>query len=200
MRRSLLVVLVLASLPSIAAAQDTTPSGGVEARADELEGRLRELREGTWDLDARIGDSYRRLAAIELAMRGDAGGARVAITQENHVGPFYRLVEASYAIDGVSVYHQSDASGALGRAPIEVHTGAVAPGTHTLTVVLRYEGEGGALFRYVEGYRFRVRSSHTFTVPEGDAMELRVDAYEHAERPYTERLDVVYVERLEALR
>jgi hypothetical protein len=132
-------------------------------------------------------------------MRGDVGGARVLVTQQNHVGPFYRLVGATYAIDGQRVYDQHDASGALGRAPIEVLTTAVAPGTHTLTVVLQYEGEG-QVFQYLQGYTFRVRSAHTFTIPDGEQLDLRLDTYEHPERPYTDRIDVVYVERLQPLR
>lgn len=195
--RSILLVLAVALAPSLALAQASPP--GVEDVADALEARARTLQRGTWDLGSRVGDSHRRLAAIELAMRGEVGGARVEITQVNHAGVFVRLVEATYAIDGQEVFHARDDSGALGRAPLEVRTGSIAPGTHTLTVVLRYAGDG-QVFQYLEGYRFRVRSSHTFTVPDGQQLGIRVDAYEHPERAYTERLDVVYVEHLEPMR
>jgi hypothetical protein len=197
--RWVLSFLWLLGTASVVHAQDVAPVG-VEATADAVEARMRELRQGTWELESRVGDSHRRLAAIEMSMRGDAGGARVAITQHNHAGPLYRLVEATYAIDGVPVFHQRDESGRLGAGDLEVHAGAVAPGAHVLTVVLRYDGDGGAVFRYVDGYHFVVRGTHSFVVPEGQRMRLGVDAWAHPDQGYTERLDTVFVERLEPIR
>jgi hypothetical protein len=193
--RATLVFLAIVLGSTTAAAQ-----AGVEETVGALEERMQSLRRGTWDLDSRIGETHRRLAGIELSMRGEAGGARVSITQHNHVGAFYRLVEATYSIDGVNVFHERDEGGRLGAATLPIHDASLAPGSHVLSVVLRYHGEAGDVITYVRGYRLVVRSSHTFVVPEGQRLELGVDAYEHPERGYTERLDVVYTERHEDLR
>lgn len=170
------------------------------AVADGLEERLRDLQRGTRELTADVGESYRRLAGIRMDLFEHTDGALLTITHEDAVGPFYRLVEATYAIDGEPVFHQRDESGRLGAADLEVHAGALAPGAHVLTVVLRYDGDGGTVFRYVDGYHFVVRGSHAFVIPEGERMRLGVDAYAHPDRGYTERLDTVFVERLEPIR
>src|SRR5690349_21391681 len=87
-----------------------------DAIANALESRLHDLEDGTSELRADVGESYRRLAAIQMSIFGRVDGARVTITQANDVGPFYRLVEATYAIDGQAVFHRRDESGVLGSA------------------------------------------------------------------------------------
>ena len=41
-----------------------------------------------------------------------------------------------------------------------------------------YRGNGYGVFRYLNKYRFTVRSSHTFTVDEGKASSIRAVAFE----------------------
>ena len=66
---------------------------------------------------------------------------------------------------------------------------------------LEYRGHGYGIFSYLKGYRFKVRSSHTYTAAEGKLIHLRVVAYEKGgpTTPLEDRPDVRYVERIEAV-
>jgi hypothetical protein len=164
------------------------------AQADAMEERLRTVQRGTSELRADVGASYLRLAAIEMSIFERVDGARITITQDNDVGVLYRLIEVSYAIDGESVFHRRDESGALGRRQsIEVHDGIVRPGDHTLSVVLRYVGDGREIVRYLDGYRFVVRSSYSFVAPPGQHTRVSIRAFERsADVRYEDRLGLGY--------
>lgn len=193
MQRTLFLSVVLAAtaLAPMASAQEAPDP---DRTAGALEDRLRTLQRGARELGAGVGESYRRLAAIRMDLFEQVDGARLTITQHNGVGPFYRLVEATYAIDGESVFHRRDESGALGRgAALEVHDGVLSPGDHTLSVVLRYVGDGREVVRYLEGYRFTVRSSHAFVAPPGQHTRLEIRAFERSvDVPYEHRLGIGY--------
>ena len=63
-------------------------------------------------------------------------------------------------------------------------------------------GNGFGLFSYLEGYRFRVRSSYAFTAEDGKVTNLDVIAYEQGgiNQPIEERPDIRYeVELTDAL-
>lgn len=186
------VVLVIAALAPVVSAQEAVADP--DAAADALEDQLRTLQRGTRELNADVGASYRRLAAIRMDLFDRVDGARLTVTQENAVGPFYRLVEATYSIDGESVFHRRDESGALGRSgQLEVHDGVLSPGDHTLSVVLRYVGDGGEVIRYLEGYRFTVRSSHSFVAPPGQHTRVEIRTFERSvDVPYEHRLGLGY--------
>ena len=127
--------------------------------------------------------------------------ARGVGPHRDEVGPFYRLVEITYALDGVQLVHRRDESGALARHRVEVHDGLLRPGDHTLSVVLRYVGEGGELISYLRGYRFAVRSSHAFMAPPGRHVRLEVRAFTRGpDVPYEDRLGVSFRASIEELR
>lgn len=184
------MVLSVGLAASVAEAQLADP----EAQAERLEEQLRSLQRGTQELEADVGNSYRRLAAISMSIFENVDGARVTITQDNAVGPFYRLVSATYAIDGATVFHRRDESGALGaRDALEIHDGTLAAGEHTLSVVLRYVGDGGELVRYLEGYRFTVRSSHAFVAEPGQRTRIELRTFTRGpDVPYEQRLGVAF--------
>jgi hypothetical protein len=73
------------------------------------------------------------------------------------------------------------------------------PGEHTLTVNLEYRGHGYGMFNYLKGYRFKVRSTYSFTAPEGKAVTVRFLGYEQGgpATPIEERPAVRFVERVE---
>lgn len=76
MRSILLVAAALAVwTPTPACAQETT---------------LRDLACDTAALRADVGESYRRLMALSNRVFGDGDGARITITEESAVDPFYR--------------------------------------------------------------------------------------------------------------
>lgn len=181
------VLVLIWALGGIAEAQQDP-----DAVADGLEERLRDLQRGTRELTADVGESYRRLAGIRMDLFEHTDGALLTITHEDAVGPFYRLVEATYAIDGEPVFQRRSEDGVLrGARSLEVHEGVVRPGDHTLTVALRYAGEGGEVLRYLEGYRFSVRASHSFVAPPGQRTRIEIRAFERPiPAPYEHRLEL----------
>jgi hypothetical protein len=193
MRTSALAVSSLATVlfvTALASAQEAAPDP--EATAARLEERLRVLQQGTSSLYADVGESYRRLAAIRMDLFENVDGARVTIAHDDRVGALYRLVEVTYAIDGEAVFHRRDESGALDR-DLDVFDGSVEPGDHTLSVVLRYVGNGNELVQYLSGYRFVVRSSHSFVAPPGQHTRISVRAFERSiDVPYEQRLGLEY--------
>jgi hypothetical protein len=196
MRKTVLASLLALSwaLAAPALGQDTDEElAEPEPQAgDDLEERLRALRREGQALRSEVGVSYRRLAAIEMSMSERVEGARVTITHRNDAGPMYRLVEVSYTLDGEQVFHHRDESGALGRSrSVEVHDGVLRPGEHTLSIVLRYVGDGGEVLRYLEGYRFTVRSSQAFVAPPGQHTRVQIRVLERGyDAPYQHRLEL----------
>ena len=68
-----------------------------------------------------------------------------------------------------------------------------------MTVNLEYRGDGYGIFSYLKGYRFRVRSSYSFSAPESKAVSIRVVGFEKGgpTAPLEERPAIRYLERLE---
>lgn len=135
------------------------------------------------DLDQRVDqlgrDIFRSRVALEMLQQryldDPFGIAQTTIRHENGMGPFYRLVGATYALDGRPVFRRLDASGDIGRLDgFDVYAGGIPLGEHVLSVRLDYVGDGRGLFPYLEGYRFTIRSSHSFTAPSTGRLELRV--------------------------
>ncbi|MEZ4340656.1 MAG: hypothetical protein R3B82_28885 [Sandaracinaceae bacterium] len=148
---------------------------------------LRVLARDLSELRAEVGRSHAHLRLIEEQLLGRADGARVTIRQSSAVDPFFRLVRATYALDGQPL--GAPRTGDQLTEPLTIHDGIVGPGEHTLSVVLRYEGDGHGLLGYLPGYRFVLRSSHVITIPREGALELTI-------RPYTRAMTVPFEERL----
>ena len=173
--------------PDVAPALPDLPSAAPDL--DTMRPRLRGLGRGVGELRAGAGQSYLRLMALSERLFGNTDSGRLTVVHENGVGPFYRLIEVTYSIDGEAVYHERDESGALGQGALEIHDGVLSPGEHQLAVVLRYVGDGGPVVTYVGGYNFRVSSSHSFLVSPGRRVALRLRTFTQGpEVPYEDRL------------
>jgi hypothetical protein len=162
--------------------------------------RLRDLEQRINELKEQIFRSKARLSLLaETVLQGVVAGSQTAIVHENKMSASYKLVKAVYALDGAPIFNRSDEEGELGERPeFDIYNGSIVPGEHTLTVNLEYRGHGYGIFSYLKGYRFKVRSSHTFSAPEGKAVHLRVVAYEKGgpTAPLEERPAVRYQERV----
>ena len=61
---------------------------------------------------------------------------------------------------------------------IPIYTGTMPPGDHTIQVALTFQGNGYGVFSYLRGYKFEVKSSHSFTAVEGKALTVTATAFE----------------------
>src|ERR1700754_1884635 len=115
------------------------------------------------------------------------------------MGNSYKLVKVVYSLNGAPIFNKADEEGSLGdQEEFDIYNGSIVPGEHTLSVKLEYRGNGYGIFSYLKGYRFKVKSSHTFTAPEAKALTVRVVGYEKGgpATPREERPAVQYVERV----
>lgn len=162
--------------------------------------RLRDLEQRINELKEQIFRSKARLSLLaETVLQGVVAGSQTMIVHENKMSGSYKLVKAVYALDGAPIFNRADEEGGLSERPeFDVYNGSIVPGEHTLTVNLEYRGHGYGIFSYLKGYRFKVRSSYSFSAPEGKAVNLRVVAYEKGgpTAPLEERPAIRYQERV----
>jgi hypothetical protein len=175
----------LAAAPLLA----TAPAAAQEAPLPAVGAAPRPLSEELADVEHRMGDLEAQMnvtrARLELLLPEvhETGAARVRITHADEMSDTYRLVRVAFAIDGARVYLRSDPDGVEGPGDVEIFDGAIPAGDHVLGVELEYRGRGYGVFSYLESYRFRVTSSHTFHAVPGEHLDVRVVGYEDG-RPF----------------
>jgi hypothetical protein len=169
-----------------APAPGTAPAGGAPAagagsgdpgaytvRLRSLEKNVNELKEQIFRTKARIN------LLKETVLGGVIGASRAIIRHKNEMGSSYRLIQAVYALDGVQIFSKADESGRLSEmGEFDVYNGAIQPGSHTLSVVMLYQGNGFGVFSYLKGYKFKVRSSYNFVAGEAKTTGITVVGYE----------------------
>lgn len=194
MRTSLALVL---ALPLLALAQSTqvevTPPPGKAPppaaaapdkplTADEaFQTRVRTLEEQVTDLKEKVFRTKARLMLLqETVLGGDvSAGARAVIFHRNEMGGSFVLESAQYLLDGAPIYTRTDADGDLSRrTELEIFNGRIIPGQHQLAVRLTYRGHGYGLFSYLDGYKFKVTSSHTFNAEAGKVTLIKAVGFE----------------------
>jgi hypothetical protein len=79
-------------------------------------------------------------------------------------------------LDGASVYEREDDKGVL-HADLHVLSGPIAAGDHVARITVRLRGDG-AIFPYMRGYRFEVRSNYRFNASPGQIATVCVRAFE----------------------
>src|SRR5579863_406093 len=160
----------------------TAPAAGGDSAGDSgaYTVRLRTLEKNVNELKEQIFRTKARLNLLkETVLGGVIGASRAYIKHKNEMGSSFRLVKAAYALDGVQIYSKSDDTGRLADTPeFEIYNGAIQPGSHTLTVVLLYQGNGFGVFSYLKGYKFTAKSSQSFVAAESKTTAITVVGYE----------------------
>ncbi len=180
--------------PAPAPPREPIDAGTYAVRLRDLEQRINELKEQIFRSKARLS------LLAETVLEGVVGGGQAVIVHENRMSQSYKLVRVVYALDGAPIFTKADEEGTLSeQQEFEIYNGSIVPGEHTLTVSLEYRGHGFGVFSYLKGYRFTVRSTYTFAVPEGRVANLQVVGYEKGgpTTPLEERPAVRYIERVE---
>lgn len=142
--------------------------------------KVRDLEEKVNQLKMRIYQSKARLVRLqEAVLHGVVSGARARLVHRNEMSGLFRLQEAHYFLDGAPLKQMADVDGNLSNAQeVELFTGQIVPGNHQISVNLVYSGNGYGIFTYLRGYRFKIRSSYTFSAEEGKFTELKVVGFE----------------------
>jgi hypothetical protein len=185
-----------------------SPSESTKTAPGTLDGatyavRLRDLEQRIDDVKEQIRRSHTRLSLLsETILSGGGGGSRANIRFVNELSSAFRVTRALFVLDGAVQYNKMDQSGALAeQTEIPIFNGSIPPGDHSLQILVTLQGNGYGVFSYLRGYKFEVRSSHSFTAVEGKTTDLQIVGYEKggvttelAERPairYLEKAAVV---------
>jgi len=170
-----------AEKPAAAAAPTAAAEAPSSAGADAAYNvRLKSLQRNVDELKEQVFRTKARLNLLKEAVLGGViGASRAMIRHKNEMGSSYRLVKAIYALDGVQIFGRSDDTGRLAEmTEFDIYNGAIQPGSHTLSVVLQYQGHGFGVFSYLKGYKFNVKASHTFVAGEDKATNITVVGFE----------------------
>ena len=161
--------------------------------------RLRDLEERIDQLKEQIRRSHTRLSLLsDTILSGGGAGSRANIRFLNELSGAFKTTRLLIVLDGAVQYNKTDQSGALSeQTEIPIFNGSIPPGDHTVQVLLNLQGSGYGVFSYLRGYRFEVRSSHSFTTVDGKTVNLQAIAYEKGgmTTPIEERPAVRYVEK-----
>ncbi|HEX2671967.1 MAG TPA: hypothetical protein VHM25_13885 [Polyangiaceae bacterium] len=175
--------------PPPAATPSTTSASGAatSSGAASLDGstyvvRLRDLEQHIDELKEQIRRSHTRLSLLsDTILSGGAGGARAEINFRNDLSSAFRLTGALFVLDGAVQYNKQDEaedSPLANQKDIPIFIGSIPPGDHTVQIVIQLRGNGYGVFSYLKGYKFKVPSSHSFTITEGKTLKLDVIAWE----------------------
>jgi hypothetical protein len=162
--------------------------------------RLRDLEQRIDELKEQIRRSHTRLSLLsDTILSGGGAGSRATIRFQNELSSAFRVTRVLVVLDGAVQYNKTDQSGALAeQSEIPIFNGSVPPGDHTLQVLVSLQGNGYGVFSYLRGYKFEVRSSHSFTAVEGKTINLQSVAYEKGgvTTPLEERPAIRHVEKV----
>jgi hypothetical protein len=186
--------------PTAAGSAAPTASAGGPMDGPTYAVRLRDLEQRIDELKEQIRRSHTRLSLLsDTILSGGGAGSRSVIRFTNELSSAFRVTRALFVLDGAVQYNKTDQSGALAeQAEIPIFNGSIPPGDHTVQVLINLQGNGYGVFSYLRGYRFEVRSSHSFTAVEGKTITLQAVAYEKGgvTTPLEERPAIRYVEKV----
>ncbi len=102
-------------------------------------------------------------------------GLRVKLVDA--MGDRFVLREVLVELDDGTLLSVEDAAGSAHKT-LAVFDGAIAPGPHRLRVFLKYVGDGGFFFSYLDAYSFYVSDEVTFDAPGRGAVDVVVTGEE----------------------
>ncbi len=161
--------------PDAASAPVTAPGGehAFNLKLRNIEERVNELKEKIFQSKARL------IQLQEVVLLGAISGAKAILVHRNEMGSSFRLRRVQYALDGAPIFNRVDSRDQLNdQDEIEIFNGSIAPGNHQISVYLEYQGYGYGIFSYLNGYKFKIKSSYTFNAEEGKATTIRIVGYE----------------------
>lgn len=165
--------------------------------------RLRDLEARVDELKDQIRRSHTRLALLsDTILSGGAAGSRAEVVFKNEMSSAFRLTRALFVVDGAVQYNRQDDTGALAdQKEIPIFNGSMPPGDHTVQVVLNFQGNGYGVFTYLRGYKFEVKSAHSFTAVEGKTLALIATALEKGgvTTPLEQRPTIEWGEKIASL-
>lgn len=162
------------SPPSASDAAERQDDPAYDATLRALNERITSIKERIFNMKTRFLRSGQENQGIESRITD----SRARLVHSNDMGAFFTLTAVTYHLDHRKIYFSDNGDGRLAKLPeFEVYNGSVLPGNHLLTVELTYRGQG-AVFSYLDGYTWTVKSSYTFFAAKGRQTEVRAIGFE----------------------
>jgi hypothetical protein len=142
---------------------------------------MKQLESSVAELKEQIFRSKAKLTLLtEQVQGGSAAGSRIVITHKNQMGGNFLLVEVDYFLDGTPLWQEVDDSGQklTPKKEFSLWDGNIVDGAHTLTVELKYKGNGSGAFQYLSGYQWKLKDAITFTAEAGKLVTIDVVGFE----------------------
>jgi hypothetical protein len=187
----------------------TPPADGTAAvvPVDDTHKFTRELLTTEQDVDKLKERVFRSKATLqllkELVLEGSSLGSSVVLWHVNKMGAGYSLQSMQFFLDGKNVFARMDAEGGLdAEKEMMVYEQPVTPGPHNLQVNIALRGNGFGVFSYLQSYSFKLQSSYSFNVEDGQQTTVRVVSDEKGGiwRTFVDRPNVEYQESSERLK
>ena len=142
-------------------------------RMRRLEQKTQALKERAWQLKARV-------QLLKEQILGGGVGAQALIAHSNDMGSSFRLIKLIYTLDGTQVFVRTDetADNLYKTKAFDIFSGPIAPGNHTLSVLVTYRGHGYGVFEYLSKYTFTARGNSTFIAGEGKLSKIDCKGHE----------------------
>lgn len=132
-----------------------------------LQEQLELIKERLVQYRARLLELKDQLALTKMAV------INASLKYHDEVGGTFDLVEVHFYLDGFEIYKAPGADVRKAKE-IPIYQGSLLPGEHLLSAELLYSGKGYGVFSYMKKNVYRVRSRYTFSVDEGEEVELNI--------------------------
>jgi hypothetical protein len=193
---SLVGVSAVASADEVDAPKPAAPAASGSAHAVSL----RDLEARVDGLKAQIRQTQAGLHLIGDALMQTTAAARSEIALHDEMSGAFRLTRAVVVFDGSPLYNREDDTGALAdQKEIPLFSGPISPGDHTVSVLLNFQGNGSGVFTYLRGFKFEVKSSHSFTAAYGKTLVVTGTALERGTvtTPLEQRPGIEWLEKVQ---
>jgi len=174
------VLFVFLAATSTAQEDKPAPVGTTQKTEEEAQKfHLKELEEKVNELKEKIFDSKTRLLLLkEQILHNIIAEAQAVLIHKSDISSIFILEQALYHLDNQKIYFQDNSTGALDKnREFEIYNGSISPGNHIVNVEMDFKGNG-KIFAYLEGYRFKVKSSYTFYASKGKITKVKIVGYE----------------------
>lgn len=132
-----------------------------------LQEQLELIKERLVQYRARLLELKDQLALTKMAV------ISASLKYHDEVGGTFELLEVHFYLDGFEIYKASGAEVRKAKE-IQIYQGSLLPGEHLVSAELLYSGKGYGVFSYMKKNVYRVRSRYTFSVDEGEEVELNI--------------------------
>src|SRR5262245_58806643 len=174
MSRMWLALVGVAVLSTSARAEEppAEPRAPSSVGVPTYEVRRRDLQRNVEELKAEIRGigGFHGCLYPDRLLTGEAPGSWVTIRHESEAGRSLRLTKARYFLNGMPIEAREGT----------VFDGLLGPGSHTLSVVLVYQGKRVGPFSYLEGYKLTVRARHEFVVGQSKPLAITIRSHERS--------------------